>query len=109
MKFWGWFSQRITGLILAVLLAVHMYLTHFVSPEAPITLFSVQERLNISTILVVDYLLLFLGLYHGLYGLRDVIMDLFPKLNDKRVSVVLIVSGVCLAVFGTTTIMTIVA
>jgi len=109
MKFWGWFSQRITGLILIVLLAVHMYLTHFVSPETSITLFSIQERLNISAILVVDYLLLFLGLYHGLYGLRVVIMDQFPKLNGKIVSVVLIVAGVCLAVMGTTTLMTIVA
>jgi succinate dehydrogenase / fumarate reductase membrane anchor subunit len=105
MPFWGWFLQRITGACLLFLLAAHMYLTHFVTPQDPITLHSVQARMHVSTLLTINYLLLFLALFHGLYGLRIVLMDLAPKtLNAKVVGVVLTIVGICFGVFGAYTL-----
>lgn len=109
MKFWGWFSQRISGLILIILLAVHVYLTHFAAAGEAITYFSVQERVNLSAILLVDILLLYLGLYHGLYGLRVVLTDQFPKWNNKVLTLILAVAGLSLSIYGTTTLIALIA
>lgn len=105
MQFWGWFLQRSTGIVLVVLLATHMFLTHFVTPQEAITLHSIHSRMKIPAISLVNYLLLYLALFHGLYGLRIVLMDLAPrKLNAKVVGVILTVVGVCFGVLGTYTL-----
>lgn len=106
MQLWGWLLQRCTGIILVLLLAVHMFLTHFVSPQDPITLQSIHNRMNIPAVVMVNYLLLFLGLFHGLYGLQVVIMDMVPrKLNPKVVGAILTIMGIYLGVVGTNTLL----
>ena len=106
MKFWGWFLQRITGLILVLLLAVHIYLSYFAAPGVAITHALVQERIR-SSILLVDLLLLYIGLYHGLYGLRQIAADLVPQFcRGMACTVALVIGGVGLSIFGTSTLMT---
>ena len=106
MKFWGWFLQRITGLILFLLLAVHIYLSYFAASGTMITHALVQERIR-SSILLVDLLLLYVGLYHGLFGLRQVVADLAPQFKGTACTAAFVVCGVGLSIFGTSTLTTI--
>ncbi len=106
MKFWGWFLQRITGLILVLLLAIHIYLSYFATPGAAITHALVQERIR-SSVLLVDLLLLYVGLYHGLYGLWNVVTDLAPQYKGTALLAVFVAGGAGLSIFGTSTLMTI--
>ena len=106
MKFWGWFLQRITGFILLLLLGIHIYLSYFAASGTVITHALVQERIR-SSVLLVDLLLLYIGLYHGLYGLRQVVADLMPQCKSAACTAVFIVSGVGLSILGTSTLMTI--
>ena len=103
MKFWGWLFQRVTGAALLVLVTAHVYLAYFASPGSAITYAVVQSRLH-SSILLVDLLLLYVALFHGLYGLRDVIVDLAPKLQGKALTGALTVLGLGLSYYGTQTL-----
>lgn len=73
--FWDWLNLYWTGILLVVLLLGHLAVVHLAAP-APITAASVWERLRMPAIWVLDLGLLSLGLYHGLVGLRRVILDL---------------------------------
>ena len=104
MKFWGWFTQRITGIALVVLVGLHVYLAYFASPGNAVTYEAVQERIR-SSAFAVDMLLLYLGLFHGLYGLRVVVTDLVPQWKGAALSALFVVGGLGLSVYGTTTLM----
>jgi succinate dehydrogenase / fumarate reductase membrane anchor subunit len=104
MKFWGWFAQRISGLALVLLLGMHIYLTHFAAAGDAITYGGVQERLSMPSVFIVDILLLYLGLFHGLYGLRVVVTDLVPSWNNKVFTLVLMIGGLWLCIYGTITL-----
>jgi succinate dehydrogenase hydrophobic anchor subunit len=103
MKFWSWFFQRVTGAALLLLVTAHVYLAYFASPGSAITYAVVENRIN-SSILVVDLLLLYMALFHGLYGLRNVITDLAPKLQGKTLTGALTVFGLGLSFYGTQTL-----
>ena len=103
MKFWGWFFQRVTGAALLILVTAHVYLAYFSSPGSAITYAVVENRIH-SAILLVDLLLLYVALFHGLYGLRNVIADLAPKLQGKALTGALTVFGLGLSYYGTQTL-----
>ena len=103
MNFWGWFSQRITGILLVALVGIHVCLAYFATPGGAISYSLVQERMR-TCILFVDVLLLYTGLYHGLYGLRQVVTDLAPQLKSKGFTAVFVVGGLGLCILGTTTL-----
>lgn len=103
MSFWGWFTQRITGLLLVMLVAVHVCLAFFAAPGDAVTYSLVQERMR-SWIVFVDLLLLYVGLYHGLYGLRQVVTDLVPHWKGKGFTTVFVLGGLGLCLLGTTTL-----
>ena len=103
MTFWAWFLQRITGLCLLILLIIHVYLSYFASLDSPVTLGILQARMD-SPILFVDLLLLYVGLYHGLYGLRAVLVGIMPTWNRGWFTGGLTVGGLCLAFYGTSTL-----
>jgi succinate dehydrogenase hydrophobic anchor subunit len=103
MRFWGWLFQRITGLALIFLVAAHVYLAYFASPGSAVTYAVVEKRIHSSTLLV-DLLLLYVALFHGLYGLRNVVTDLRPQLESKILTAILVVFGVGLCCYGTKTL-----
>ena len=88
-----------TGVVL-LLLAVHMALMHLMGGE-PLAWGSVVERMR-STLFAVSYVLLLgAALYHGLYGFRNILMELNPGATLRRAeNAVLLVGGLALFVFG---------
>lgn len=103
MKFWGWFFQRVTGIALLFLVLAHVYLAYFASPGGAVTYAVVETRVN-SSVLLIDLLLLYTALFHGLYGLRDVLVDLAPKLQGKALTGALVFFGLGLSYYGTQTL-----
>jgi len=81
--FWPWFFQRVSGVLLIFLLAVHIWMGHFSGLRAVIdgrqeelVLFSiVQQRLAQGLFIFVDFSLLGLVLYHGLNGMRNILLE----------------------------------
>jgi succinate dehydrogenase hydrophobic anchor subunit len=81
--FWPWFFQRISGVLLIALLAVHIWMGHFSGLRAVIegsqeelVLYSiVQQRLAQGLFVFVDFSLLGLVLYHGLNGMRNILLE----------------------------------
>ena len=105
MTVWWWLLQRVSGVLLLGLLGVHLVLTHFVTPGEAVYFAAVQSRLAVSPMMLVDYSLLFLGLFHGLYGLFIVLKDVLPKWVElKAVAICLAVIGVGLGILGAYTL-----
>lgn len=80
----AWVLQRVTGAILILLLAVHFWLLHFKDVFEPIELAGVSLRLAKPLFLMVDVALLAAGLFHGLNGLRNVVLDLSISRSGRR-------------------------
>lgn len=73
---WGWFLQRVTAALLVVFLGIHLWYLHYVLVGKEITFEGVQARLQSSWFLAVDAVILAAGIYHALYGIRGIILDL---------------------------------
>lgn len=96
---WAWIFQRITAILLVVLVAIHFGIMHFVDPTAVITFGDSQMRLQSALYMVVDVGLLALGLYHGLNGIRNIVLDYWPKLG-RVATLILTVIGVLAVGYG---------
>ena len=107
-KYWTW--HMAAGVVLLVLLGVHMLIMHlggilhWFSPYG-------KEAISIKNSLYRDsnlyftityVLLLAVGLYHGLYGLRTVLFELTLRpYAEKTITAVLLVLGIGLFGLGT--------
>ena len=104
---WPWYMQRLSALLLMVLLAIHIYLDHFegvgeeTSGDTLITFGDVSLRLDQLTFIVVDYLLLAMVLFHGINGARTVLLDFdrFSK-HRKGLDVGLWILGIATLIWG---------
>ncbi len=104
---WAWFFQRLSAVLLIVLLAIHLYADHFMdldshSGEEPLITFeSVTVRLDQLFYVVVDYSMLAMVLLHGLNGFRTVLFDfdMFAK-RKKTVDIGLWVLGIATLIWG---------
>lgn len=112
--FWPWFFQRATGLLLIFLLAVHIWVSHFAGlkevtsgQQEELILFSlVKERLRTTVLILADFSLLALVLYHGLNGIRSILLDLGLDGRKKRVAnLVLAIVGVGAFLYGGNTLL----
>ncbi len=106
-----WSLHLIAGLLLIVLLGIHMITMHL---DLILGWFNIQKDLpgtnweNVVArgrhITMAFFYILFLGaaLYHGLYGVRTIIfeMGISPQ-TEKTVTLVFVVAGVGLFIFGT--------
>lgn len=107
---WPWLAQRVTGVVLVVLLAVHIGVEHFGNLDKPgvrerdrelIVFSDVAHRMAMVGWWVLDIALLAFVLYHGLNGLRNIALDLGVKsTGDKIVSSLLIAIGLAAFAFG---------
>ena len=71
-----WYYMRISGLLLVFLALFHLWLNHIATEVGTLSYDLVVRRLGDWPILrVLDFLLLFLGLGHGVNGLKNVIDD----------------------------------
>lgn len=80
----SWLFQRITALFLAVGLAVHFIVLHFMI-ERPVTMEKVAERLNGPGWIAFDSLLLVACIYHALNGVNSILLDFAPPRRLKGV------------------------
>jgi len=108
-SFWPWLLQRVTAVGLIVLLPIHIVVNHLFNiveverGDLPgLVVFSdVAERLEAPTYWVIDLLLLTFALYHGLNGVRNVLLDYELRgAGERVVTGALSVVGIVAFVFG---------
>ena len=80
---WPWFLQRVTGALLLVWLAIHMAALHWGGHESQF-FYAVARRLRHGGWVLFDLLLIVLCLYHGLNGVRAVLLDVLPGARARR-------------------------
>ena len=107
--FWTWFLQRLTGLLLVFFLAVHIWMGHFAGigdvkagREEELVLFDiVSTRLKQAFFIFVDFGLLGLALYHGLNGMRGILLEWRPTRERQQLMTAgLVILGVVAFGFG---------
>jgi succinate dehydrogenase/fumarate reductase cytochrome b subunit len=107
-KFWTW--HMTAGVVIAFLLGLHMVImhlggiSHLFAPEGgeAISKANSLHRDGQMFFTVTYILLLAVGLYHGLYGLRTILFELTLKpAMEKAISAVLLILGVGLFSLGT--------
>ncbi|MFN3973655.1 MAG: hypothetical protein ACK4K2_00015 [Dehalococcoidia bacterium] len=90
--FWQWLLQRLSALALIFLLSVHIWITHFADigkvvggQQEELVLFHlVHLRLQTLLFMLVDGALLGLALFHGLNGMRSVLLEWRPLARKER-------------------------
>lgn len=92
---WLWLLQRVTAVLLFVILYTHIKHVHYLELGKPILFAGVAMRLKDILLLATDSCLLLLGLLHGLNGVRTVLLDYdyFTK-YEKLISWALLLVGV---------------
>lgn len=71
-----WYFMRLSGLLLVFLAGFHLWLNHIETEVGQLSFDLVVWRFeNFPWLRVVDFLLLFLGLAHGVNGLKHIIDD----------------------------------
>lgn len=96
-----WLLQRISAAVLVFLLIIHFWVGHYASFGAPITFAGVQLRLQNALFVIVDSMLLVSVVFHGLNGIRNIILD-YPSVlpHNKSVSLTLLIIGIFTVIFG---------
>ena len=104
---WTW--HLFAGVVLLVFLGLHMTIMHLdgtvrifnPAPGEPIEWANVAARMR-STFFAVTYVvLLAAALYHGLYGLRNILLELNPGAGLRRlINTGLSLAGLALFAFG---------
>ncbi len=100
----AWFFHRLTAIYLAVVLLVHFAVMHFIG-DGVLTYDKVAARLVSPGWKVLDILFLYTGLYHGLYGLWNLLEDYIHNAFWRAfIYFVLSFGGFALVTLGTITI-----
>ena len=107
--FWPWLFQRVSGLLLLGLLGVHIWMGHFSGlaavirgdQEELVLYYIVNKRLAQGLFIFVDFSLLALVLYHGLNGIRNILLE-WPAAarNEKAFTIGLWVIGAATFFYG---------
>jgi succinate dehydrogenase cytochrome b556 subunit len=102
-----WYLQRVTGGLLVILLAAHFWVEHFMTAELQrgnLTYASVHARVSNPVWQVIDISFLLIALYHGLSGLRNIVLD-YSRFSPRAVqfiTAVFTVFGIVWAYWGVT-------
>jgi succinate dehydrogenase / fumarate reductase membrane anchor subunit len=105
---WTWHLGA--GVVILVLLGLHMTIMHLdeivrvfnAAPGEPIGWANVIARGKSAFFLVNYVLLLAAALFHGLYGLRNILFELNPAAGLKKaLNGLFVVAGLALFAFGT--------
>ena len=73
-----WYTQRITGAALLLLLIAHFWVEHFVSANllrGDLTYDAIRARISNPAWQAIDIAFLLIALLHGLSGLRNILLD----------------------------------
>jgi succinate dehydrogenase / fumarate reductase membrane anchor subunit len=106
-RWWTW--HILAGIVILVFLGLHMVIMHLeaivgiFNPAGghPIEWANVVSRMKSAGFLVSYIVLLGAALFHGLYGLRNILFELNPGAGTKKaLSFLFVVGGLALFVFG---------
>jgi len=101
----SWVFQRITGLILVVVMIGHYILMHY-NPQSGHSYDAVLARMQSNWYRVLDLTFVVLGMYHGLNGIWGIFRDYKLKSWQSITIVgVLIVAGLAFTLWGIKTIL----
>jgi succinate dehydrogenase hydrophobic anchor subunit len=93
--FWLWLLQRVSAALLLIVLALHLFYVHYAQLGKPILFSGTTLRLKDLSYFSVTALLLLAGLFHGLNGLRAILLDYdFFEKHEKAISWALLLAGV---------------
>lgn len=81
---WPWLLQRITGLAIAILVFIHLWIKSFGNPGKIITFRSSAERLHQPFWLVIAFLMVVVLLFHSFNGIRDILTDYITRSGIRR-------------------------
>jgi succinate dehydrogenase cytochrome b556 subunit len=101
----SWYAQRITGALLIVLLAAHFWVEHFMTAElrrGDLTYQAILARISNPIWQFIDIAFLLVALYHGLNGLRNIILD-YSRVGRRAaqaLSLLLVAAGIVWAWWG---------
>jgi len=102
-----WYLQRITGALLLLLLVMHFWVEHFMAGpvrKGELSFKVIRERISNPWMQGIDIAFLLIALYHGLNGLRNIILD-FGWVNRwaaRSITGALWVVGIAWAYWGIT-------
>ena len=98
---WPWLGQRVTAVLVIVTIMVHLVLTHYIA-IGELSFDNIADRLAGGAVLINDIVLLVAVVYHGLNGLRMVVLDWgLSNVAGRRVfDVVLWLVGIATIVYG---------
>ena len=91
--------QYITGIALFFFVGTHLIISHLGNEEVT-EWTSVSDRAASSGWLAFYIILLIFGLYHGIHGLRTVILESVPRLSAKTLDFVLVIIGLAVFVYA---------
>lgn len=100
-----WFFQRVTGGLLLILLAAHFWVEHFMTAplrRGDLTFQVIASRISSPAWQAIDIGFLIVALFHGLTGLRNIILDYggMGKRAVATMNLALIVIGAVWAWWG---------
>jgi succinate dehydrogenase cytochrome b556 subunit len=97
----AWVLQRISGAALLFIVAIHIWSLHYAHPDKPPDYGTEVARLKTIGYIVFDISLLVLALYHGLNGVRNIVLDYTRnQAAIRRWAIGLSAVGVIFSVFG---------
>ena len=100
-----WYTQRITGAALLLLLIAHFWVEHFISAallRGDLTYAAIRARIATPAWQAIDIAFLLIALLHGLSGLRNILLD-YSRIgrNGARIFTgVLVIAGAVWAYWG---------
>jgi len=96
----AWILQVISGLLLAALIAIHLYVTHFSAHDA-LAYENVVERFRDPGFRAIYAFLLLAVTFHAFNGVRAIILDTdFGARNTKAINLILMLLFVVAFVYG---------
>ena len=98
---WPWLGQRVTAVLVLVTIMIHLVLTHYIA-IGHLSYANIGDRLAGGAVVVNDIVLLVAVVFHGLNGLRMVVLDwgLSGSGGRRIFDVVLWVVGTAGIVYG---------
>ncbi|KQX48876.1 MULTISPECIES: hypothetical protein [unclassified Paenibacillus] len=97
----AWFFQRVSGVALIFLIAVHMWSLHYAHPDVHPSYPNLIERLRTIGYIALDFSLLALALFHGLNGVRNIVLDYTSNSRlIRRWSLGLMMIGIVFSLWG---------
>ena len=98
---WPWLGQRVTAVLVIVTIMIHLILTHYIA-IGHLSYANIGDRLAGGAVVVNDIVLLVAVVFHGLNGLRMVVLDWgLSSSGGRRIfDVVLWLVGIAGIVYG---------